>query len=133
MRETSVQQRVQLRMAQQGHQIWRNNVGACETVDGRQIRFGLANTSKEMNAKIKSSDLIGITTITITPDMVGQQIGVFTAPEIKATDWVFRPSDKRAVAQNAFHDIVRQAGGFAGFVRNLADLTNITKGHIPNE
>jgi ribosomal protein S19 len=36
---------------------------------------------------MKSVDYIGITTITITQQMVGQKIGVFTAVETKRDDW----------------------------------------------
>lgn len=127
MKETPVQQRIRLKAAQLGQQIWRNNVGACYDDTGRFIRYGLCNDSKQLNDRIKSSDLVGMTTIIVTPDMVGQTVGVFTAVETKASDWVFRPSDKRAVAQLAFHDIVTNAGGFAGFARNEEEYVRIIK------
>lgn len=118
--ETVVQQQTMLKVAQIG-QVWRNNVGACVDQSGRQIRYGLANTSAQMNKEIKSSDLICIIPVQITQEMVGKVIGVFTALECKHAGWTFpNPTNKaeyeRASAQAKFHDIVRKAGGFAGFV-----------------
>ncbi len=96
--------------------IWRNNSGACTDATGRLVRYGLGNDSAQINASVKSSDLIAITPVKITADLIGQTLGVFTALEIKSPGWTQRPSDARALAQEKFHDIVRKAGGFAGFV-----------------
>jgi len=114
--ESVVQQNAMLYMARLGGHAWRNNVGACRDDTGRQIRYGLANTSAEMNKKIKSSDVIGITPVLIQPHHIGQTLGVFTALECKPSNWRWLPSDQRAPAQKAFHDIVKESGGFAGFV-----------------
>lgn len=103
--------------------VFRNNVGACEDKTGRQVRYGLGNDSAQLNAQIKSSDLIGITPVlAFVPSRGWQTLGVFTALEIKASDWRFSPGDERAVAQKRFHDIVRQAGGYAGFVVHPSDI-----------
>lgn len=126
MRESSVDSHIVLTAAQQGDYLWRNNTGAFEDPKtGRWIRYGLANESKAINSVIKSSDRIGITTIVITPEMVGQRIGVFTAIETKPTGWKFTMSDKRAVAQKAFHDIVKAAGCMAGFATCVEDYRKI--------
>lgn len=128
--ETAVQQltRVEHCKATNG-QIWRNNSGAGRITgdDGveRMVRWGLANESKQLNAEIKSSDLIGITPTLITQEMVGYYLGVFTAYEIKPSGWHLRPGDKRGLAQQKFHDIVRAACGYAGFVTNPADIYRI--------
>ena len=125
MKENPVQTRIRLDAAQNNSELWRNNVGACVDNSGRQIRYGLSNDSKELNDVIKSSDLIGITSIVITPEMVGMTVGVFTAIETKKSDWVFRLSDARAVAQAKFHDLVRRAGGLAGFARSVEEYRRI--------
>lgn len=107
--------------------IWRNNSGACFDETGRLIRFGLGNDSTQLNREIKSSDLIAITPVLITPALYGQILGVFTALECKPEGWRQIPSDKRAVPQSKFHDIVRNAGGFAGFVSDPSDIHSIIK------
>lgn len=104
---------------------WRNNSGAFKDETGRVIRFGLGNESKKLNEKFKSSDVIGITPVLITPEMVGQVLGVFTALECKPEGWKQVPSDKRAIAQANFHDIVRKHGGFAGFVSDPNQIYDI--------
>lgn len=106
-------------------QIWRNNSGAYVDEHGRMVRYGLANDSKQLNDQIKSSDLIGITPTLITPQMVGYALGVFTAYECKPEGWHLRPGDKRGLAQQRFHDIVRQACGYAGFVTDPHDIYGI--------
>lgn len=116
MNENAVAQRLQLEAANAGLHLWRNNVGVLIDDTGRPVRYGLANESPAVNKRIKSSDYIGVTPVLITPDLFGRILGVFTAFETKASDWTFKPSDDRAVAQMRFHDIVRGVGGFAGFV-----------------
>ena len=50
-------------------------------------------------------DLIGWTTVTITPDMVGQRIAVFTGVEVKATG-------KLSEIQDKFRSLILGMGGF---------------------
>lgn len=126
--ETVVQQRTRLAFADIGP-MWRNNVGACVDDTGRQIRYGLGNDSAQLNAVIKSSDLIGITPVTawLHSAQSWVTLGVFTALEIKASGWHQVPSDDRAVAQAKFHQIVRDAGGFAGFVTHQDQIQSIIR------
>lgn len=126
--ETAVQQATRVQHCQRypGAQNWRNNSGGYLDEHGNMIRYGLANESKAENDRIKSSDIIGITPVLITGDMVGYWLGVFTALEIKPSDWTLRPSDKRGHAQAKFHQLVKDACGFAGFVTDPAiDLPRI--------
>lgn len=119
--EAAVQQAVRLEAPRQGCTLWRNNNGACQTSDGRQIRYGLANDSAQMNAKIKSSDLIGITRVVITPEMVGQTVGVFTSFEIKREGWVYAGTP-REKAQWEWIKLIIANGGFGGFAQSPADI-----------
>jgi hypothetical protein len=125
MKESAVASHIRLAGAQLGVDLWRNNVGVLFDENGRPVRYGLANDSPAMNKTIKSSDLIGITPVIVTPAHVGRLLGVFTAVETKASDWTLRPSDAHALAQAAFHDIVRAAGGFAGFARNVQEFRGL--------
>jgi hypothetical protein len=109
--------------------IWRNNVGVLPDINGRPVRYGLANDSSQINKEIKSSDLIGITPVFITPEWLGHTVGIFTAIECKSPDWSFSPNDKRAVAQLRFHEIVRGAGGFAGFANEPSQIQQIIRGN----
>lgn len=132
MRESSVAQRVVYEAATLNINLMRNNVGAGTVYDddGRSsfIRWGLMNESKEQNAVIKSSDYIGITPVKCFVDSMGLvTLGVFTAIETKASDWKFSQNDKRAVAQLAFHDMVRAYGGFAGFATGPEDVARICR------
>lgn len=123
--EAVVQQQVRLTMARIGALMWRNNSGAYQDESGRWVRYGLCNDSKQMNDRIKSSDLIGPTPLLIEPRHVGQTVGVFTALECKPTGWHLTPGDKRGQAQQRFIDLVVGIGGFGGFVTSLDDLARI--------
>lgn len=128
--ESLVQKELRLSIAYDGDESWRNNVGVLTDLRGVPVRYGLANETADMNDKIKSSDVIGIHTVTITKEMVGQRIGVFAAYECKPEGWTFPKSTnkdeyKRCSAQLAFHDIVRRAGGIAGFVTSTDDRRSI--------
>lgn len=124
MNEAAVQSHIRADFAFIGP-IWRNNVGACEDASGRLIRYGLGNDSAQLNAQIKSSDLIAITPVRITAGHIGMTLGVFTAFECKPSDWTLRNSDERALGQMRFHDIVRASGGFAGFARSPLEARRI--------
>lgn len=72
--EQRIQNEIRLALGTGPSRLWRNNTGALKDARGQLVRYGLCPGS---------SDLIGFRTITITPDMVGQQVAVFTAVEVK--------------------------------------------------
>jgi hypothetical protein len=67
-----------------------------------------------------SSDLIGWRTVTITPEMVGQQVAVFTSIEVKT------PTGRVKPEQQQWLDAVLSAGGIAGVARSVEDALRIT-------
>jgi len=125
MRESTVTSHICLDAAQRGVDLWRNNVGGFYDNTGRFVRYGLGSfTEKD---KCKSSDYIGITPLFITPEHVGQIIGVFTAVEMKSSDWKFNSNDKHCLYQRNFLDMVLKDGGYAGFATNIKDFRRIIK------
>lgn len=130
MLEGEIQQLIQLEARAHNVQLMRNNSGALEDKTGRLVRYGLGNVSKTHSDKIKSSDLIGFRTITVTPDMVGKKIAVFTAVEVKKSDWKLKitsnlENDKRVKAQMAFIDWVYSNGGHSGFANSIESFKKI--------
>ncbi|AUR82768.1 hypothetical protein NVP1271B_70 [Vibrio phage 1.271.B._10N.286.54.B4] len=119
--ETYVQNVLRVLASSREHAyLWRNNVGATQTPDGRMIRYGLCNESKKLNQRFKSSDLIGGTPVTVTPDMVGKRVMIFTAVEVKKADWKPGSDTQRERGQLRFINAVRAAGGFGFFCRDSA-------------
>lgn len=114
MNESLIQTKIRLVYSERGWRLWRNNVGAFKTEDGRFIRYGLCNDSAAMNKRLKSSDLIGIRPVRITEDMVGQIIGQFAAVECKPPGWQYRGTDRER-AQLRFLDLVLSLGGYGRF------------------
>jgi hypothetical protein len=110
--ETDLQQRIRLALGTHPDlRLFRNQVGSLpDPRTGRPVQFGLARGS---------ADLIGWRTITITPDMVGQQLAVFTSIEVKVPNGRVRPE------QQAWLGAVRGAGGIAGVARSVPDALRI--------
>jgi hypothetical protein len=113
--ETNVQARVRLEAAKLGIRLWRNNSGAGKLENGSFVRWGLCNESAAVNSRLKSSDLIGIRAIVITPDMVGKTLGVFVARECKREGWTYDGSEEEE-AQYRFITLINSMGGDACFV-----------------
>lgn len=128
MNEKAVASRIVLDAAYRGLTLLRNNSGGFYDETGRFVRYGLG--SYEEKHQLKSSDYIGITPVFITPDMVGQVVGVFTAVETKPEGWRFTNGDKRALHQKNFIDMVLAAGGYAGFAQSVTDFRKIIR-HDP--
>jgi len=126
--ESKVQDEISCEGPNHGCTLMRNNSGALKDETGRTVRYGLGNFSKKHNEIIKSSDLIGITTITVTQDMVGTHIGIFTAIEVKKEGWKRSPTDKREKAQDNFIQWVLSRGGIAGFANSVDSFVNILQG-----
>lgn len=115
MKEAAIIAKIRLKASQKGWYLWRNNVGATYTKNGDFIRFGLANDSKEINFRLKSSDLIGIKPMKITQEMVGKTVGVFVAREIKHGKWKYAGT-QREEAQLNFVNLINSLGGDAEFI-----------------
>jgi hypothetical protein len=106
--ETDIQQRIRLALGTHPHiRLFRNQVGQLpDPRTGRPVQFGLARGS---------ADLIGWRTITVTPEMVGQRLAVFTSIEVKT------PTGRLTPQQRSWMDAVLAAGGIAGVVRSVGD------------
>ncbi len=102
--EHEIQQRIRLACGRGPVRLWRNNTGALVDQQGRFVRFGLCKGS---------SDLIGLRSVVVTPEMVGQRIAQFVALEIKAPQGVISPE------QQAFLRLVQQLGGVAAACRSI--------------
>lgn len=116
--EDEVQQLIMMEAPKHNMHLLRNNSGAMKDATGRLVRYGLGNISKEHNKNFKSSDLIGIEPVLITPEMVGHLLGVFCAVEIKREGWVYKHIP-REVGQLNFIEWVAFKGGRAGFCNSL--------------
>ena len=110
--ETVLQQRIRLALGTLSNlRIFRNNTGSLpDPRTGRPIQFGLTRGS---------ADLIGWRTITITPEMVGQQLAVFTSLEVKT------PTGRLTPEQRNWLEAVQRAGGIAAVVRSVQDATHL--------
>ena len=99
-----------------------------DPITKRPVRFGLGNESKKLNKEFKSGDYIGVTPLTITPEMVGKTVGVFTNLEVKAEGFVERDSyrdNQREYGQKNYIVMIRKLGGLAGFVTNESDVDQL--------
>lgn len=124
--ESVVQQEIQIEGPKYSSMLMRNNSGACVDNTGRLVRYGLGNISKKHNDRIASSDLIGITQVLITPDMVGKVVGIFTAIEVKKEAWnENKKLDAHETAQLNFINWVKSLGGLGGFCNNAKKLRDI--------
>ena len=114
MPERSDERRIQsdIQLAANGPaRLWRNNTGALKDARGQLVRYGLCPGS---------SDLIGYRTITITADMVGQRVALFCAVEVK-------DRGRATEQQQAFINLIQQAGGLAGVARSVPEALSILR------
>lgn len=120
--ETDIQRRIQIALSWGDARMFRNNVGAAwmggdfsirdgRLVSGhaRYVQFGLCPGS---------SDLIGIHKMVITPAMIGRNIGVFTAVEVKHKKTTTNEQD-------SFIETIQHLGGIAGVARSVDDARRI--------
>jgi hypothetical protein len=112
--EQTIQQQIRLTCSRGPVRLHRNNTGTLRDANGRPVQFGLAKGS---------ADLIGWTTRTITPDMVGQRVAVFTSIEVKT------PTGRVSPEQRQWLEAVQAAGGIAGVARSVEDALRIVTDH----
>ncbi|MDD2863962.1 MAG: VRR-NUC domain-containing protein [Methylococcales bacterium] len=111
--ETTLQNKIRLALGRRANvRMFRNNVGLFKTKDGRNVQTGLC---------VGSSDLIGFQSITITPEMVGQKIAVFTAIEVKTEKGKVSPQ------QDKFIEMVGRFGGIGTVVRSVDEAMDVLK------
>jgi hypothetical protein len=108
--EQSIQQHIRLACSTGDCRLFRNNTGTLRDQHGRPVQFGLCKGS---------ADLIGWRSITITSDMVGQKIAVFTSVEVKSSSGRVKPEQKQWL------DAVQAAGGIAGVARSVEDAQRL--------
>ena len=109
--EQTIQQHIRLACSAGSTRLFRNNTGTLEDQHGRPVSFGLCKGS---------ADLIGWTTRTVTQDMVGTQVAVFTSIEVKT------PTGRVKPEQQQWLDAVQAAGGIAGVARSVEDAQGLT-------
>lgn len=125
MNESAVASHIRLDAAQRNVILLRNNSGGFYDEKGRFVRYGLGSFTKEQ--KLASSDYVGVTPVFITPQMIGQILGVFTAIETKPSGWKFNNLDERALHQKNFIDMMLRNGAYAGFAQSIEDFRKIIK------
>jgi hypothetical protein len=118
IKETRESVTAQLEASKAGHRLWRNNRGVFYTESGNKTRAGLEAGG--------SSDLIGFTVVTVTPDMVGRDIAVLTVAEMKRPEWK-KPSSKTEKQQEMFIDFVNKSGGIGFFCNNGKNIVELIK------
>ena len=114
--EAKVSNDIQLSLLGEPVRLLRNNVGGLKDATGRFVAYGLGSHGGHVLRG--PSDLIGWRTITITPDMVGSQIAVFAAIEVKDKARA-TPEQKQFIKQ------VQQAGGLAGVAHSAEEARRI--------
>ena len=119
--ESGVQALVRLEAAKKGMRLWRNNVGVLPDENGRPVRYGLGNDSKNLNKILKSGDLIGWRPVLITPALVGAKIAQFISRECKAPQWSYSGTE-REQAQLKWAELINMDGGDAQFVTQVGSL-----------
>ncbi len=112
MSEQTIQQHIRLACSIGTCRLFRNNTGTLRDQHGRPVQFGLCKGS---------ADLIGWRTVTITPEMVGQQVAVFTSIEVKT------PTGRIRQQQQQWLNAVQAAGGIAGVVRSVEDAMDLLR------
>ena len=109
--EQTIQQHIRIACSNGDTRLFRNNTGTLKDQNGRPVQFGLCKGS---------ADLIGWKRVTVTPDMVGQQVAVFLSIEVKTPTGRIRPE------QQQWLDAVQAAGGIAGVARSVEDAQRLT-------
>ena len=114
MTETNLLRQILLEVSKRlpNVRLFRNNVGlgwAGKLVNISALGVTAIQNARPLRAGLceGSSDLIGWTSVEITPEMVGRRVAVFTAVEVK------KPGGKATAEQLNFLQRVQDAGGIA--------------------
>lgn len=111
--ETKIRKQIQVALSKNGYTMWRNNTGSLLNSKGVPVKFGLC---------VGSSDLIGLSQVVITKNMVGKTLAVFTAIEIKAEN-----SKGATIEQQRFIQHILNNGGIAGIATSDDEAISLIK------
>ena len=132
--ESRILQEIRLAVSRTGARLFRNNVargwigkhqiyrvtatvrvnpGDVVIRKARRLHTGLA---------VGSSDLIGWVPVTITEDMLGQELAAFVSVEVKTK------TGRVSTDQQTWLNAVDQAGGVAGVVRSAEEAVGLLGG-----
>lgn len=124
--ESNIQQSIRLSASNNGCTLFRINVGTGITGNG-QVRHKNGDVTVK-NARPFStgvpkgySDLSGYKSVVITPDMVGQTIGVAVFAEVKTETGRIRDEQVNFISR------AKSKGCIAGVVRSVEDFEALVK------
>lgn len=106
VKERNIQNNIRLNCSRGNTRLFVNDQGVANIGD-RTIRYGLG---------VGTTDLVGVHTVTITPEMVGKQIGVAVFAEVKT------PTGMIKMHQQDFINQMLKMGAIAGVVRSVEDM-----------
>ena len=108
--ERDIMREIQVALSDPATRLFRMQSGSYELIDGRHITVGFPGLS----------DLVGWHCVTITPEMVGRTVAIYTAIEVKSR------RGKVTNQQLRFIEAVRNAGGLAGIARTIPEARALT-------
>ena len=128
MNELALRHAIQQAVSALGARLFRVNTGQAWAGEATQMGTGIFLRKPyrmHMGLTTGGSDLIGWTPVTITADMVGSRVAVFTAVELKAGRTRTTEEQENFLAQ------VTMAGGLAGVARSVEHAVAIVTAAPP--
>ena len=130
MKENPIQKRILLHCGHGATRLFRQNVGKTwigksEKITRECNRYVfpgdvVIRQARRFNVGFEGqSDLGGWHSITVTPEMVGRKLAIYTALEVKTK------TGRIKKAQQRFINLVRAAGGLAGVVRSPEEAEDL--------
>lgn len=112
MKERNIQNTIRLNCSKGNTRLFNNDQGVAE-LNGRKIAYGLGKGS---------TDLVGVHSIVVTPELVGQRIGLAVFAEVKTATGVVKQHQKD------FMQTMRDLGCISGVVRSTEDMQKLLEG-----
>jgi hypothetical protein len=128
MTESALYPQIMQAFSRGNTRIFRQNAGTAwqgKIIEQTPSRLVLAYPRAIRLGSPGQSDLGGITSVVITPEMVGQLIGVDVQIECKFG------TGPATAEQNAYIQTIRALGGRAGIARSVEDAARIIAGFTP--
>lgn len=127
--ESNISKEIQLAASRERAILFRNNTAMGwlgERIAYPKAGYVLLRNARPLHAGLckGSSDLIGWKKVVITRDMVGKEVAIFTAVEVKSA------KGRASADQVNFINQVRTSGGISGIARSSDEVSGLLKSHI---